>query len=70
MRVNLVSLGLVPGIGIAGYLVGGWSGALAAELLWAGTVLAGTLVHWLPHPDGRLRAVPSGLLARHRPDVR
>jgi hypothetical protein len=57
VKLNLVALVLVPGIGIVGYLVDGWAGVLAAEGLWAGAVLAGTLIHWLPHPEGRLRAV-------------
>ena len=54
VKLNLVSLVLAPGIGIAGYLLGAWPGALAAEVLWAGAVLAGTLINWLPHPEGRL----------------
>lgn len=58
VKVNLISLVLAPGIGLAGYLLGGWSGALTIEGLWAGAVLAGTLIHWLPHPEGRLRAIP------------
>lgn len=57
VEVNLVSLVLAPGIGIAGCLLGGWIGALTAEGLWVAAVLAGTLIHWLPHPEGRLRAI-------------
>ena len=58
VSVNWVSLVLAPGVGIAGYLLAGWPGALAAEGLWVGAVLAGTLIHWLPHPEGRLHAIP------------
>lgn len=65
MKVNFVSLGLIPGVGIAGYLFGGWGGVLVAEGVWAGAVFIGTLIHWLPHPDGRLRADPSEPL-RHQ----
>ncbi|HWI11382.1 MAG TPA: hypothetical protein VNU48_08650, partial [Burkholderiaceae bacterium] len=57
VRVNLVSLVLAPGVGIAGYLLGGWPGVLTAEGLWAGAVFAGTLIHWLPHSAGRLGAI-------------
>jgi len=60
VKLNLISLVLAPGIGFAGYLMGGWPGALTAEVLWAGAVLAGTLIHWLPHPEGRPHAMPSG----------
>jgi len=56
VKLNLVSLVLAPGIGIAGYLLGGWPGAITAEGIWACAVLAATLVHWLPHPEGRLNA--------------
>lgn len=56
VKLNLASLVLAPGIGTAGYLLGGWPGVLAAEALWAGAVLAGTLINWLPHPEGTLNA--------------
>jgi hypothetical protein len=56
VTVNLIPLLLAPSVGISGYLLGGWPGVLTAEALWASVLLAGTLSHWLPHLEGRLRA--------------